>query len=241
MPRLTHLGGAFIFIFQRAMQLAAIIWDWNGTLLDDVDYALGCMNQLLARREMPLLDRDRYRRIFGFPVEKYYRRLGFDFRTEPFDEVSREFIEDYYAGLSVPTPQTGAQELVRDLDAAGITQCILSAMEIEPLRYQLEINGFLEVMKYVQGLNHSHATSKVAEGKALLRQLGLSRGRVLFVGDTTHDLEVAQTMGLEALILAHGHQEIIGKGYGPHMVCRDLEELRNVLGSRYGVHWRTGS
>jgi phosphoglycolate phosphatase len=55
-----------------------IVWDWNGTLLDDLDYSIGVMNTLLARRALPLLDRARYHALFDFPVRDYYYRLGFD-------------------------------------------------------------------------------------------------------------------------------------------------------------------
>jgi len=215
--------------------LSAVIWDWNGTLLDDVDYAIGCMNRLLARRGMPSLDRDRYRRTFCFPVEEYYRKLGFDFQEESFAEISGEFIDHYYRDLEIPSPHEGALELVSELGAAGVTQCILSAMEIGPLRRQLAFCGFLEHMQFVQGLDHSHATSKIAEGEALLRQLDRGREEVLFIGDTTHDVEVAEALGLEAVILDHGHQEILEKRCGPYAVCRDFGELRLVLRSTYGV------
>jgi phosphoglycolate phosphatase len=48
-----------------------IIWDWNGTLLDDVDYSVGVMNILLRRRGLPALDRARYHVVFDFPVRDY--------------------------------------------------------------------------------------------------------------------------------------------------------------------------
>lgn len=48
-----------------------IIWDWNGTLLDDVDIVIEAMNRLLKRRNMPLLDYYTYKKIFTFPVKDY--------------------------------------------------------------------------------------------------------------------------------------------------------------------------
>lgn len=102
------------------MKLSAIIWDWNGTLLNDVDYAIGCMNRLLTARGMPKLDRDSYRRIFAFPVEDYYLRLGFDLERESFEALSREFINHYYSSLEEPALYLGAGEIIGELARMGI-------------------------------------------------------------------------------------------------------------------------
>ena len=58
--------------------LEHIVWDWNGTLLDDRWLTIAVMNRLLARRNMDELTEDRYLQFFTFPVIDYYRRLGFD-------------------------------------------------------------------------------------------------------------------------------------------------------------------
>ena len=52
-----------------------ILWDWNGTLLDDVDLCVDALNRLLAGFGYPQrYDHERYRAIFGFPIEEYYVR-----------------------------------------------------------------------------------------------------------------------------------------------------------------------
>ena len=64
----------------------AIIWDWNGTLLDDVELCINSMNLLLKERNLQALTIDRYREIFTFPVKEYYQKAGFNFKTENFEK-----------------------------------------------------------------------------------------------------------------------------------------------------------
>ena len=52
-----------------------IIWDWNGTLLNDVDMCINCMNQLLQPRNIALLDHKKYQEVFTFPVQDYYEKM----------------------------------------------------------------------------------------------------------------------------------------------------------------------
>ena len=60
------------------MQIDTVLWDWNGTLLDDVDAAVSGMNDLLSRYGKPLTSRQEYREMIDIPVINYYRKL-FDF------------------------------------------------------------------------------------------------------------------------------------------------------------------
>ena len=64
-----------------------VIWDWNGTLLDDNWLCVEVMNTLLSSRNLPLLTLERYRDIFDFPVKNYYEKLGFNFKKESFEIV----------------------------------------------------------------------------------------------------------------------------------------------------------
>ena len=72
-----------------------IIWDWNGTLLNDIEICVDSINILLKQRNHNTLSFKKYRDIFTFPVKDYYVKAGFDFEKEPFDEVAIEFIDIY--------------------------------------------------------------------------------------------------------------------------------------------------
>ena len=62
-----------------------LIWDFNGTILQDMDLGIRCTNTMLAERGLPVIPSvEAYREIFGFPIDEYYRRLGFDFEKEDY-------------------------------------------------------------------------------------------------------------------------------------------------------------
>ena len=68
-----------------------IFWDWNGTLLDDVALCVDALNRLLAGFGYPQrYDHERYRAIFGFPIEEYYVRAGFDFTKHSFKKLAEK-------------------------------------------------------------------------------------------------------------------------------------------------------
>ena len=65
------------------MRYTDVIWDFNGTILDDVAAGIASVNKMLSDRGLPTIkDEEHYRKIFRFPIIEYYRALGFDFIGE---------------------------------------------------------------------------------------------------------------------------------------------------------------
>ena len=207
-----------------------IIWDWNGTLLDDLDYSIGVMNTLLQRRGLPLLDRARYHALFDFPVRNYYERLGFDYSRDSFEQLSVEFIAGYDARRFACSLHRLAPEILAAAQAAGLTQSILSAYRQDSLR---EIVAHFRLAPYfvrVVGLDNVHAHSKSELAAALVAELGVPRGEILLVGDTLHDLEVAQELGVDCALVAAGHHPAERLRHATNQVFEDLPAFAKASG-----------
>lgn len=182
-----------------------IIWDWNGTLLDDLDVSIAVMNRLLGPRRLPLLDRTRYHALFEFPVARYYSSLGFDPHTDPFEKVSAEFIAGYEASRLEAALHRHARNTLHAVGAAGLGQSILSAYHRDTLREIVAHFGLTGFFREIAGLDNIHAHSKVALGRELVARLDLPPAEMLLVGDTLHDLEVARELGVACVLVAAGH------------------------------------
>lgn len=221
-----------------------VIWDWNGTLLDDVELCLGIGNAMLARRGLSPLTLEAYRETFDFPVRDYYTRLGFDFAREPFEALAIEFFSAYESRRHEAEAPPERVALLRWLHEAGVRQSVLSAYTQDRLEHVLVERGLRDLFEHVVGQDNHQAHGKAEEGRALIARLrsggaadprataaatagarspdptaahgeasrdasGLEK-RVLeetvLIGDTRHDAEVAEAMGIPCLLVAYGHQ-----------------------------------
>jgi phosphoglycolate phosphatase len=183
-----------------------IIWDWNGTLLDDLQACVDAINILLARRHLPAVTVQQYLDVFDFPVRNYYLKLGFDFSRDNWDAVAVEY-HAAYATTSLASPlRQGVKATLNTLKAHNIGVSILSACELGLLKRMLKERGIIHYFEHIYGLNDLYASSKVDLGHSLLKKSGLPRANTLMVGDTTHDHEVAQAMGIPCLLMTGGHQ-----------------------------------
>jgi len=183
-----------------------IIWDWNGTLLNDVQACVDAINILLKAQKLPTISREQYLDVFDFPVRNYYLKLGFDFSKVDWNEVAKDY-HKAYALTSVTSPlRKGTPAALATLQAKGIGMSILSACELKILKRMIAERHILPYFKHIYGLDDLYASSKIDLGHALFSNTGLKKKGALLIGDTTHDYEVAQAMGIPCLLLAGGHQ-----------------------------------
>lgn len=184
----------------------SIIWDWNGTLLDDTRMAVQTMNQMLKQRGLPALSVDHYKSVFTFPVKDYYQKIGFDFKAEPFEVPALEFIDLYNRQLKDCTLHFDTLKVLSYFRSVGVKQYILSAMEQEVLNDCLKHYQIDDFFEHVSGLDNFYAASKMVNGHRLIAELKLNPSDLVLIGDTVHDFEVAKELGCRCILIADGHQ-----------------------------------
>jgi phosphoglycolate phosphatase len=182
-----------------------IIWDFNGTLLNDVEMCMKTVNTLLTRRNMKTVDSIRdYHKVFCFPIIEYYKNLNFDFDKESYNDVAIEWVKEYLINTAKTPLYNGVVDVLSAIRDKDIPQIILSATEKQMLIKQVEGLGIKEYFDDILGLDNIHAHSKVGIAKQWKETM--QPQKALFIGDTTHDYEVAQAIGVECALIANGHQ-----------------------------------
>ena len=211
-------------------QYKHIIWDWNGTLLDDAWLFVDIMNGVLENRNMDTITVEKYRKIFRFPVEEYYKKLGFDLGKESFYESGLEFIRAYEKRRYEADLYPMVNSILSKLVSMDIHHSILSAQHQILLD---DLTKYYNIRKYfteINGLNDYYAHSKIDKGIEWIKKAGHNPQEVLFIGDTGHDFEVAQSLGTDCLLLSHGHychSRLIQTG-AP--VIRELKNILHIFG-----------
>lgn len=188
-------------------QIKAVVWDWNGTILGDVDVCITTINTLLNRHGYPTLSgRDEYREKFCFPIVQYYQNIGIDFDRTPFDLMANEFM-DIYHKLSVNCPlQPESGETLAALQEKNIRQVLLSASLQQHLELQLSRYPLRQYFSEILGISDIYAKSKLTLAQKFVVSSAFSPQEILFVGDSVHDFEVASGCGCKAVLYCGGHQ-----------------------------------
>ncbi|HSH20017.1 MAG TPA: HAD hydrolase-like protein [Draconibacterium sp.] len=205
-----------------------VIWDWNGTLLNDIELCINSINKLLEKRNLPKIETKTYKEVFSFPVQDYYQSLGFDFEKEDFSIPAHQFIYLYKEGFDSCSMQKNSGEVLSWFKEKGVRQFVLSAMEHEMLENTLEKKGIANFFEGIAGLKDHYAVSKIEQGTKLIRDFNIEIEKTWLIGDTIHDYEVASELGVKCILIADGHQSAKRLLQTGGIVIESLQELFNT-------------
>jgi phosphoglycolate phosphatase len=183
---------------------------------------------MLGRRGLPLVASiETYREIFGFPVKEYYLRAGFDFAREPFEKLAAEYITLYHDADSEIALFPGAEEILAGFRQNGVRQIVLSASNTDNLIAQIRPFNLDMYFDEILGISDVYAASKLDIGKSYINRT--NPDNAVLIGDTSHDKEVADALGIDCILVADGHQSKETLLAFNTAVPDNLEDLKNYM------------
>ncbi len=209
-----------------------IIWDWNGTIFNDVVLSHDIISRLMIQYNIKAISLDEYKDAFTIPVRDYYEKIGFDFEKEPFEIVGRKWMDEYERRKFECGLYKEIISVLKKIKSSGLNQSILSAYSQHTLDEMVEYFRLKEYFANVVGLDNIYAASKLHLGVNLIKEIGNKKGEVLLIGDTIHDLEVATEIGVDCVLLSCGHQSYrklfeFSRQYGEIPILSSIDELLN--------------
>ncbi|MBP3481209.1 MAG: HAD family hydrolase [Clostridia bacterium] len=180
-----------------------IIWDYNGTVADDVDASVAAVNDMLKARGLPPTTKQEYTSTVSLPLDNYYNGLGiadadmeklsWEFRTycQKHDNLSRIF--------------DGFHETVEFAKAQGIKNILMSSLYIDFLKAETEKYNISDCFDEIIGMTDTLVGSKYENAKNYIDKNKLNPKNILFVGDLINDAQTAKALGAQCILIPNGH------------------------------------
>ena len=182
-----------------------ILWDWNGTLLDDTQAALDTLNAMLGRRGLKPMEMDVYRDNFAFPCRPFYERIGMKVTDAEWAALAREYHEIYTA--QPVRLNAGARTALERVKASGAKQSIISALRQDLLDEVTARMGVAKYMECIYGVDNLDGASKLDRALELMNRIAPPAGEqpdVVLIGDSLHDKEVADALKVRCVLCGQG-------------------------------------
>lgn len=212
------------------MKYTHVIWDFNGTLLDDARLCLRIGNEMLLADGREPITLSQYREWIEYPILRYYEKLGYRFTPEEFREVSEDYHRIYDSRRQEAGLQEGVVKVLEMLRDAGFTQSVLSAYHQEGLSAAVEDLGIGEFFEDIIGLSDKLAHGKIQNALDWLESRDLRPEAVMMVGDTLHDAEVADALGCGCVLYSGGHNDRGRLAETGRTIIDHMDELLPLLG-----------
>ena len=183
-----------------------VFWDWNGTIVNDAQLFVDLMNVFLKEKKLPVIDVQEYREKFEFPIIDYYRRLGFDFSDESFDDLGVRFIHNYKKARFKANLFSGIVDVLCLLQQHRCKQFVLSAQENSLLLSAIKHYKLKKFFVHASGVKNIYAKGKISAALRLKKTfLNDGNYKVFVVGDSLYDLSVARSLGATPVLVSFGH------------------------------------
>lgn len=182
-----------------------LVWDWNGTLLDDIDLVVRATNAAFASVGGPVVTVEEHRRDFRRPINDYYTGvLGRPVSDAEFVLLDRVFHQSYRDSLATVALAKDAREAMASWSG---TQSLLSMWfhhELVPV-----VRGFGLEFARVDGLTGNLGGGyKVEHLKAHLAELALNGTEVVLIGDSVDDADAALSVGARCVLYSGGFTHV---------------------------------
>lgn len=206
------------------MMIKHFIFDWSGTLADDLPPVLDATNRLFANHGKPLMTREEFSERFRLPFKEFYDEVMPEVLL---DDLEPEFSEYFAASDEAVTLLPYAKEFLTFCRHRGGKVFILSSAKDEFFRQQARDLGVLELFDavYVGVKDKREMIWKILETH------GLNADETAFLGDMVHDVETAHHAGVHSIALLTGYDSI-GKlsAAKPDLIATNLRQLMRVMG-----------
>lgn len=206
-----------------------IIWDFNGTLLNDTQLSLDVDNNVFEKLGIPSITLDDYRNNMTMPVRDFYSAVGVDYSVHSYETIARLWLDEFNQKAVGVGLVSGALDAIRFFHSQGRSQSVLSASYEPSLRKQCEALGLTPYMTDISGLEDESASKKTEIGRRQLRELGLEGRDVVLIGDMLTDAHLAEDLGADCILVSWGHNDLKRLLSSGLPVARDFGELEEIL------------
>lgn len=181
-----------------------IIFDFNGTLIDDSDVCISIYEEMREKYHMRKYTRREYRDSVYFPMNQFYYDSGCSVENYPIaaSEFSDKYIERYPKESKLCP---GVKTTLNKLKKLGYKIYCLSASKQKTLEYQLNFYGILRYFDGIIGSQDKLATGKIEYGKQFLKDHNVNLEETVLIGDTCHDYECAEAFNVRCMLYTGGH------------------------------------
>jgi len=128
-----------------------IIWDWNGTIINDVELCVDVGNNLFRKKNIPQISVEKYRSIFTIPVKEYYVAAGFDFSAHSFESIGKEWMDEYEDRKYECSLYNDLISVMERFIELNIPQSVLSAYKQDRLEAMIKKLGLGKYFSHIIG------------------------------------------------------------------------------------------
>lgn len=210
--------------------MSHVIWDWNGTLVDDHDIVIESVNAVMAAFDGPPVTSETYLDRYHRPVHRFYEYLlGTKITDDHWHRIDSIFNDHYHTRLDTVPLAAGAEQALASVAGLGHTQSLLSMWRHDLVIREASRHGIDGWFQRIEGNRTRSGDPKSVSLKLHLQALGLGPSDVTMIGDTLDDFDAATTIGARIILITGSQNPDKLRATGAPVVNSLPEAINHLL------------
>jgi len=208
-----------------------VIFDWDGTLMDSANKIVNCMQIAAKQCDMPVPTYEEVGHIIGISLKPAIMQL-FSITDSALGDRLVQAYKDAFVSVDVtPCPLfDGVEEMLDSLKTAGCTLAVATGKARRGLdrAWKKTNTGYYFSASRTADEAESKPSSDMLE--QLLKELGFEASDAVMIGDTTYDMQMAKSIGMDRIGVSYGvHAQVHLEALEPVALVHSIEELKTAL------------
>ena len=207
-----------------------LVFDWDGTLMDSAEAIVASIQAACSDLDLPVPTEEQARFIIGLGLNDAMAHILPALDRALYPRVAERYRHHFLLRDADATLFAGAAEMIRALDEAGFLLAIATGKSRHGLDRALDTTGLAPYFHATRCADEGYSKPHPGMLSALMSELGVAEEQTLMIGDTTHDMAMAQSARVARLAVVHGaHPRHDLLAFGPLACVEGLAELKEWL------------
>jgi len=207
-----------------------IVFDWDGTLLDSAGGIAECIQEAARDLQLPVPARETASHVIGLGLHASLRTAVPSLPEDKYREFADAYRRHFLARQGSMALFPGVRDMLQELHAAGRRLAVATGKSRRGLDHALESTALRRVFAATRCADETDPKPHPAMLLELMDQLAVAPAQSLMIGDTSHDLEMARSAGVDAVAVSYGaHPGESLRALAPRACVADVTALRAWL------------
>jgi phosphoglycolate phosphatase len=208
-----------------------IIFDWDGTLVDSIDWIVQCIQRAAAHYDCPVPEKQAAKDIIGLSIEQAIQVLLPDVDNDIRSKVAAHYGQSFFSKqISREDLFPGVYTMLQQLKQQGYRLAVATGKKSSGLALAIQATGVADLFCTTRCSDQTASKPDPLMIDEIVHELGVSKQRTLMVGDSVHDLQMALNAQVASIGVTCGaHSEAILKQYQPLHCLAYPTELFGIL------------
>lgn len=208
-----------------------LIFDWDGTLMDSIGWIVHCLQTAAHRAGCPIPTPDAAKEVIGLSIIRAMESLFPEADPELREQLIRAYSQEYASKSLGPGDLfTGVREMLEELNGAGYRLAVATGKTRAGLQKALLATRTEDLFDITRTADETASKPDPKMLQEIMSHLNMAPARTLMIGDSIHDLQMAQNAQISAIGVSCGaHSEEILQQYQPLLCLQQPAELLNII------------